>query len=115
MPWNLLEQIEEQDHSIRHDAAECLRCAAMQMKKYYERKHTRKYFCVGDKVLLRLGRGYDIPVNQVLSRKLGRQYAGRSTVLERVGRLAYRLDLSKRVEACASSDQRATPRTRSSC
>ncbi|KAJ6043163.1 uncharacterized protein N7446_001359 [Penicillium canescens] len=56
----------------------------MQIKKYYDRKHTPKHFCVGDKVLLRLGRGYDIPVNQ---------YAGRFTVLERVGRLAYRLDL----------------------
>ncbi|KAJ5757732.1 uncharacterized protein N7511_006426 [Penicillium nucicola] len=60
------------------------------MKKYYD---SPRHFAVGDKVL-RIGRGYNIPVNQLLTRKLGRQYAGHFTVLERVGRLAYKLDLS---------------------
>jgi hypothetical protein len=37
--------------------------------------------------------GYTIPVNDAISRKLGQQYAGLFTVAERVGRLAYKLDL----------------------
>jgi hypothetical protein len=65
----------------------------MRMKEYYDRRHQPKHFAVGDKVLLRIGRGYNIPVNDAVSRKLGQQYAGLFTVVERIGRLAYRLDL----------------------
>ncbi|KAJ5507375.1 hypothetical protein N7527_009518 [Penicillium freii] len=46
----------------------------MQMKDYYDRRHQPKHFEVGDKVLLRIGRGYSIPVNDAISRKLGQQY-----------------------------------------
>ncbi|KAJ5181998.1 hypothetical protein N7449_012145 [Penicillium cf. viridicatum] len=42
-------------------------------------------------VLLRIGRGYNIPINDAISRKLGQQYTGLFTVIERVDRLAYRL------------------------
>lgn len=48
----------------------------MQMKDYYDRRHQPKHFEAGDKVLLRIGRGYNIPVNDAISRKLGQQYAG---------------------------------------
>ncbi|KAJ5598045.1 hypothetical protein N7537_008129 [Penicillium hordei] len=51
-----------------------------------------KHFAIGDKVL-RIGRGYNIPINDAISRKLGQQYAGLFTVVERLGRLAYRLQL----------------------
>ena len=95
MPWNLLYNAfaHQQDLAPRQDAAECLKYAAMQMKDYYDRRHQPKHFDVGDKVLLRIGRGYNIPVNDAISRKLGQQYAGLFTVVERVGRLAYRLQL----------------------
>ncbi|KAK4865001.1 hypothetical protein LT330_001624 [Penicillium expansum] len=94
MPWNLLyNAFATQDLSPRQDAAECLKYAAMQMKDYYDRRHQPKHFAVGEKVLLRIGRGYNIPVNDAVSRKLGQQYAGLFTVTERVGRLAYRLEL----------------------
>ncbi|KAJ5398719.1 hypothetical protein N7465_009208 [Penicillium sp. CMV-2018d] len=52
----------------------------MQMKDYYDRRHQPKHFEAGDKVLLRIGRGYKIPVNDAISRKLGQQYAGLFTV-----------------------------------
>ena len=94
-PWDLQYNAlrYRQDFASRTDAAECLKYAAMQMKRQYDARHTPRHFSVGDKVLLRIGRGYNIPTNALISRKLGQQYAGLFTVLERVGRLAYRLDL----------------------
>jgi len=42
---------------------------------------------------IRLHRGYNIPATKLTGRKYGQQFAGPVNVLERVGRLAYRLDL----------------------
>ncbi|KAI0992711.1 hypothetical protein K3495_g15474 [Podosphaera aphanis] len=64
--------------------------AAMSAKFYYDRKHTTAYLRPGDWVNLRLHRGYNIANN---TRKLGRQYAGPFQIIEKVGRLAYRLKL----------------------
>lgn len=75
------------------NAVERLKYTAMGMKDYYDGRHQPMHFAVGDKVLLRIGRGYDIPVNDAVSRKLGQQYAGLFIVAERVGRLVYILDL----------------------
>jgi hypothetical protein len=78
-----------QDFTLRIDAAECIALAQMAMKRYYDRNHQPKSFQVGDKVMLRLHRGYSIelPTNP----KLSPQFVGPFQVLERVGRLAYRL------------------------
>lgn len=65
----------------------------MRMKRQYDRYHRQISFRVGDKVYLKLGHGYDIPLNQVLPRRLRQRYVGRFEVLERVGNLAYRLDI----------------------
>lgn len=55
MPWNLIQTaLRGQDMSMRQDAAECLKYAAVKMKEYYDRTHQPKHFAVGDKVLLRL-------------------------------------------------------------
>ena len=80
-----------QDFSVRIDAAEAIATAQMAMKKFYDERHLPKSFAVGDKVYLRLHKGYSIPT--VVNKKLSPQYAGPFEVLERVGRLAYRLKL----------------------
>ena len=61
------------------------------MKKFYDSCHKLKSFTVSDKVLLHLYKGYSIPI--VTNPKLAPQYAGPFKVLERIGRLAYWLDL----------------------
>lgn len=63
------------------------------MEEPYDRSHAQRNFVVGDKVLLRLWKGYNMPVNHGLTTKPGQQYAGCFRVLERIGRLAYKLDL----------------------
>jgi hypothetical protein len=83
----------EQDFSCRLDAERSLAYAAIAMKNYYDKTHLHKWFDVGDYVYLRLGNGYDIHANQGLPRKLAQRFVGRFKVLERVGRLAYRLEL----------------------
>lgn len=74
----------------RIDTHDAIAFAAMRMKEYYDAKHRPMYFKAGDWVRLRLHRGYSIPFN---SRKLGRQFVGPFKVLERIGRLAYRIEL----------------------
>jgi hypothetical protein len=46
---------------------------------------------VGDYALLRLHKGYRIP--SAPNKKLSQQYAGCFKIIERIGRLAYRLDI----------------------
>ena len=83
---------EFQEFTIRKDAAEALKYAATYMKKYYDRRHEPQHFAEGDSVYIRLHKGYSIPDKDV-SRKLLQQDAGPFRVIERVGRLAYRLEL----------------------
>ncbi len=73
------------------DAKDAIAFAAMNMKRYYDLKHTPKYFRAGDMVNLRLHRGYTLPGLKDLNRKLAQQFVGPLRVLERIGRLAYRL------------------------
>ena len=51
------------------------------------------FFKLGDKVLLYLYKGYDIPAIAVTGRKYGQQYVGPFKVRDRVGRLVYRLEI----------------------
>jgi hypothetical protein len=80
-----------QDFSVRIDATEAIATAQMAMKKFYDAHHLPKSFTVGDQVYLRLHKGYSIPT--VVNKKLSPQYAGPFEILERIGRLAYRLKL----------------------
>lgn len=75
----------------RIDAHDAISIAAMTMGRCCDRRHEAKFFNVGDKVWLRLHKGYTMPDH--LPRKYGQQYAGPLEVTERVGRLAYRLRL----------------------
>src|SRR5438045_8428519 len=77
--------------AARVDAADALDFAAMNMKYYYDRHHTAMFLAPGDYALLCLHKGYDLPSE--LNSKLSQQYAGPFKVLEKVGHLAYRLQL----------------------
>jgi hypothetical protein len=65
--------------------------AAMQAKRLYDERHTSIYFSPGQKVLLRLHKGYSMP--SALPAKFSQQYAGPFVIKRRIGRLAYELDL----------------------
>jgi transposase InsO family protein len=80
-----------QDFSVRIEAAEAIATAQMAMKRFYDAHYLPKSFAVGDQVYLQLHKGYSIPT--VVNKKLSPQYAGPFEILERVGRLAYRLKL----------------------
>ena len=75
----------------RIEAKDALDFAAVTTKHHYDRSHQPLFLKVGDYALLRLHRGYSVP--SITNRKLGQQYVGPFQVVERVGRLAYRLDI----------------------
>ena len=97
-PWNLLRRISDRTFALRQDAQEALAYAAIRMKEQYDKRHQPMHFEKGDKVLLRLHKGYNVPANKRLSRKLGQQFAGPFEVLQRVGRVAYRLDFPSKLK-----------------
>lgn len=70
--------------------------ATLAIKKYYDRKHTPKFFSVRDWVALRLYKGYTLA--DILNSKLRQQFAGPFKVLERVGKIAYRLELPPNIK-----------------
>ncbi|KAM3498445.1 hypothetical protein MY11210_009673 [Beauveria gryllotalpidicola] len=71
-----------------HDA---MAIAAMNMKYHYDRRHTPRFFAVGDYANLRLHRGYSVA--GLLGGKFRAQFAGPFRIRERIGRAAYRLEL----------------------
>ena len=73
------------------DAKDAIAFAAMKMKEYYDSKHTPIFFKVGDLVNLRLHRGFTVP--SIQHKKIQQQFVGPFRILERIGRLAYRLEL----------------------
>ena len=77
----------------RKEASDAIAFASMRQKFYYDRKHQPMFFRKGDAVLLRLHKGYDVPATAITGKKYGQQYAGPFTIADRVGRLAYRLEL----------------------
>lgn len=77
----------------RIEAIDAIKMAAIVMKKQYDAKHLPKFFNVGDYVSLRLHRGFNVPGLAGRNKKIEQQFAGPFRVLERVGKLAYRIDL----------------------
>ncbi|KAJ9405572.1 hypothetical protein DTO045G8_6602 [Paecilomyces variotii] len=84
---------EIQDFTTRLKARDAIRLAAIDAKRAYDKYHKAIYFVLGDKVLLRLHRGYKMPSTAILRQKLSAQYAGPLTVKRRIRRLAYQLDI----------------------
>lgn len=77
--------------AARIEIANAIALAAMDTKLYYDKKHTPQFFEVGDKVLLKLHKGYSIP--SATSHKLHQQRVGPLEVIERIRQLAYRLKI----------------------
>ncbi len=75
------------------DAKDAIVYAALRMKDYYDSRHTPKFFRPNDMVNLRLHRGYSIPSLEGVNKKISQQFVGPLRILERVDRLAYRLEL----------------------
>lgn len=73
------------------DAKDAIAFAAMRIKHYYDANHQPKVFQEGDLVNIRLHKGYHVPA--IESKKIGPQLVDPLKVLDRIGRLAYRLEL----------------------
>lgn len=65
-------------------------------KHYYDDHHREAEFAVGDWVWLRLLHRSTQPLDPRAKRKLGPRYAGPFPILERIGKVAYRLQLPAR-------------------
>ena len=78
------------DH-IRQEAQLAMDFAIASAKERYDSSHRQVDFQVGDKVMLKLHQGYHLPGRP--SRKTSQQRTGPFKVIQKVGKLAYRLEL----------------------
>ena len=77
----------------RTDATDAISFALANQKAHYDRKHQPLFMKVGDWAMLRLHKDYSIPSSAGVTKKLTQQYVGPFHILEKVGRLAYKLDV----------------------
>ena len=78
----------------RMDTADAISFALANQKAHYDRKHQTLFMKVEDWAMLKLYKGYSIPSSAGVTKKLTQQYVGPFRVLEKVGRFAYKLDVS---------------------
>jgi hypothetical protein len=76
---------------VRQDVQDAIDLININSKKQYDRHHTPMFLKVGDYALLRFHKGYKIP--SAANKKLSQQYSPPLKVIERIGRLAYRLEI----------------------
>jgi hypothetical protein len=95
-PWDFLKEPTTTDDytRFRKQVSDIMAWTQMAMKHIYDRKHRSLDMKPEDYVLLRLHKGYNIPATKTLGKKLSDQYAGPFKILEKIGNLAYRLNLS---------------------
>lgn len=62
-------------------------------KTTYDQKHQPLFMKVGEWAMLRLHKGYNLFTIAKVTRKLTQQYIDSFRIVEKVGRLAYRLDM----------------------
>lgn len=67
--------------------------AYLTYKKNYNRAHQQLFLEVNDLAFLRLYKGYKIPAIKNIITKLTQQFVGLFWVIEKIGKLAYRLDI----------------------
>ena len=93
-PFNLLsDSLLPNTFQAHADAADAISFALANQKAHYNRKHQPFFMKVGDWAMLKLYKGYSIPSSAGVTKKLTQQYVGPFRVLEKVGRLAYKLDI----------------------
>lgn len=80
------------------EAIDAIKFAAMYAKQQYDKRHKPIFFKPGQYVSLRLHRGYQVPGLKDRNPKIEQQFAGPFKVLERIGRLAYRLELPQSMQ-----------------
>ena len=73
------------------DVKDAITFASLKMKKIYDTRHQFIFFKIEDLVNLRLHRGYKVSV--IISKKIGSQLIRSFKILERIERLAYRMEL----------------------
>lgn len=62
-------------------------------KEHYNRSHQPLFIKIGDWAILKLHKSYSIPFSIKVTKKLTQQYVGPFKIVEKVGRLAYRLEI----------------------
>lgn len=77
----------------RTTAQDAIAFAQMANKAAYDRRHQPMFLKINDWALIRLHKGYKIPSTLGITHKLADQFVGPFKVLDRVGRLAYQLDI----------------------
>ena len=93
-PLDLLAALPNPDAlSVRADSTEAISFALLNQKLVYNCCHQPLFMKVGEWALLRLHKGYSIPATAGVTKKLTQQYVGPFRIMEKVGCLAYRLDV----------------------
>uniref|UniRef100_A0A0A9HMQ5 Tf2-1-like SH3-like domain-containing protein n=1 Tax=Arundo donax TaxID=35708 RepID=A0A0A9HMQ5_ARUDO len=96
------QSLRERDEFLQ-DVRECLRQAQEQAKLYYDTKHTEVAFGVGDWVWLKLLHRPVASLSTPVKGKLAPRFCGPYQILERIGDVAYRLQLPERAKITRSS------------
>ncbi len=78
---------------LRLNTADAISFTQMHTKFYYIEDHQLQFFCLGDWANICLHHGYDIPANKATGKKYEQQYVSPFRITDRVGRLAYHLNL----------------------
>lgn len=79
--------------ATRAEASNAISFAMSNQKTTYDRKHQPLFMKVREWAMLRLHKGYNITATAGVTKKLTQQYVGPFRIVEKVGRLAYRLDV----------------------
>ncbi len=74
-------------------AADAISFALANHKEHYDRSHQPLFMKIGDWAMLKLHKGYSIPSSVGITKKLTQQYVGPFRILEKIGRLTYKLDV----------------------
>lgn len=81
-------------HVARTGAVNAISFALANHKEHYNRSHKPLFMKVGDWAMIKFHKGYSILLSVGVIKKLIQQYVGPFRIVKRVGRLAYKLDVS---------------------
>lgn len=91
VPQNAPDKVAVDRLIARGDAEDSAKHAAFHIARHYNRKHKDIEFRKGSMVFLRLGVGYKL--KGIPKQKIGMQRVGPFRVVDKIGRLAYKLEL----------------------